>query len=135
MKGGLEKWLATNNAQKPEEVQFLGTKPKLMSKAAAAAKRAAKKPNPEAKTMAAAAKTTAASRKTKISFADKQKDKTWKYKLVISWTILVKYKENSTTKDIIGTALGKSSITSRRQQPGAKVTQPSNHNRLHPEKQ
>ena len=70
MKGGLEKWLATNNPQKPEEVQFFGTKPKLMSKAAAAAKRAARKPNAEAKTTAVSAKTTAPSRKTRISFAE-----------------------------------------------------------------
>ena len=56
MKGYLGKWLATNNAQKPEEVQFLGTKPKLMSKATATAKRAAKKPNAKAKTTAASAK-------------------------------------------------------------------------------
>ena len=107
MKGDLEKWLATNNPQKPEEVQFLGTKPKLMSKAAAAAKRAAKKPNAKAKTTAASAKTTAPSRKTKISFADEQKEKTLQHKLVISWSILVKYKENSTTKEILETALGK----------------------------
>ena len=52
-------------------------------------------------------KTTAPSRKTKISFAEEHKEKTWHHKLVISWSILVKYKENSTTKEILETALGK----------------------------
>ena len=56
MKGGLKKRLATNNEKKSEEVQFLRMKQKLMSKAAVTAMKAAKKPNPETKTTAAAAK-------------------------------------------------------------------------------
>ena len=54
-----------------------------------------------------AAKIMAASRKTKILFSDQQKENIWKYKLVLSWTIIVKYKENSTTKEVLETALGK----------------------------
>ena len=53
-----------------------------------------------------ATKTKAASRKPTISFADQQKEKIWKYKLVLSWTIVVKYRENSTTKAVLETALG-----------------------------
>ena len=58
MKVGLKNWLTNNNASKKlEEVQFLGMKPKLMSKAAVAAKKAARKSNPAAKTTAASGKT------------------------------------------------------------------------------
>ena len=101
MKGGnLKNWLTSMEDKiknKPfkelEEVDPLRTKPKLMSKTTAAANKAAKVNHKGTANLASATQTTAASRKTKILFADQQKEKTWKYKVVLSWTIIVKYKE------------------------------------------
>ena len=87
-------------------------------------------PNP-----APAIKTTAASRKPTILFADQQKEKTRKYKLVLSWTIVEKYKENSTTKAVLETSLGKVLKYLRETVGGGKVTQPSSHSCPHPKTQ
>jgi len=103
-----------------------------MSKTTSATNKAAKVNLKGMTNPAPATKTTTASRKITISFADQQKEKTWKCKLVLSWTISVKYNENSTTKAVLEMLLGKSSSTSGRQQMGAKVAQPSSHDCPHP---
>jgi hypothetical protein len=112
-RSGVKNWLkvmgeksngATGKAL--EQVDILGTKPKLMSKAATATKKADKGKQEETLNPTPATRTKAASRKSTISFADQQKKKTWKYKIVLSWAIVVKYKENSTTKAVLETALG-----------------------------
>ena len=78
-----------------------------MSKTTSATNKAAKVNLKGMTNPAPATKTTAASRKTTISFADQHKEKTWKCKLVLSWTISVKYNENSTTKAVLEMLLGK----------------------------
>ena len=75
------------------QVYHLGTKPKLMSKATAASNKAAKGKQKETMNPNQATRTEAVSRKPTISFADQQKENTWKYKLVPSRTIVVKYKK------------------------------------------
>ena len=77
-----------------------------MSRTATTAKRAAKGKQKETAGPTPVIRTKNASRKPTISFTDQQKENVWKYNLVLSWTIVVKYHENNTTKAVLETALG-----------------------------
>ena len=100
MKGSnIKNWLTSKGdkskdatVKELEQVDPLGAKQNVTSKVTAAANKAAKakhkgttNPDPETTTKIP-------SRKPTISFDDQQKEKTWKHKLVLSWTIVVKYK-------------------------------------------
>ena len=76
--------------------------------------------------------TKAAGRKFTIYFADRKKITTWKYKLVIFWTIIAKHRENSTTNTALETALGKILKYLRETTGGGEVAQPFLHGRLRP---
>ena len=93
--------------KEPEQVNLLGMKTTLISKTAVAAKKIARRSHKEtAKPPAATTKQTTA-RKPFISFADQQKEHTWKWKLVLSWRIIVQHREKITTKEAQEAALGK----------------------------
>ena len=88
-------------------MNLIGMKTTLISKTAVAAKKIARRSHKEtAKPSAATTKQTTA-RKPFISFADQQKEHTWKWKLVLSWRIIVQHCEKSTTKAAQEAALGK----------------------------